>query len=273
MFTRKNGKAVVVTIEFPEDMAKCEKTLNNGLNSLVAFKAKWCGACHQFNGNVWNSLTKLKHRNMNLISVDSEVAPEVVRKLNVSPPQFYPTIMLVGNDGKAATFKGPEGETNAMPRKNTPSEDKKMFTTLVTAKTPNLENESLKNMSVKNTSVKNSSKNNSVVKINMKNEISIPRANKSQSLKNRENIQSLAKSPFAETSTPSMSSTANRTVRVESVADDLIASRSRSPTATSDVVGKMKGGRMLKAIKDKTAALKAMLRQTYNTVTRRRSRK
>lgn len=241
MFSRKN-KGVVITIEFPEDLAKCEKTLKNGLNSLVAFKAKWCGACHQFNDKVWNSLEKTKNRNMNLISVDSEIAPKIIRIMNMKSPEYYPTLTVTGKDGKAATFQDENGQsTNAMPRQQSLPEDKKFLTQLVTSKTPNV----------------------NTAKLSMKNESSIPRS-----------LNSLAKSPFTETVTPSIT-TSNRTVRtiplesVSSVANDLIASQNPgSPTATSGVVEKMKGG-MLRAIQRKTAALKLMLRQA----TRRRSRK
>jgi hypothetical protein len=263
MFTRKTekGKGIVMTIEFPEDIAKCEKTLKNGMNSLVAFKAKWCGACHQFNDGVWNSLTKMKNRNMNLISVDSEIAPKVIRIMNMKSPEYYPTLTVTGKDGKAASFKDENGNsTNAMPRQNSLPEDKAFLSQLLTSKSPN-----------------------SIAKVNLDKEKSVPRALSTPNTTAK--INSLARSPFTETVIPSISETANRSVRVESVrsvgpsqsiADDLVASQSgapRSPTATSGVIGSMKGGRMLRAIKQKTASLKAMLRQTYKTVTRRRSRK
>jgi len=283
MFSRKQGKGVVVTIEFPEDVFKCEETLKNGLNSLVAFKAKWCGACHQFNDNVWNDLTKTKNRNMNLISVDSEVAPKVIQIMNMKSPEYYPTLTVAGKDGKAATFKDEKGNsTNAMPRQESMPEDKKFLTQLITAKKPDFNNNPV--------NYSNNHNNKEIVTINLSKEVSTPRSNKTpnNTPNNTAKIHSLARSPFTETVIPSMSATSNRsrepignlsrTVTVEpmnpaSVSEDLIKSKTGAPTGSSGVLQTMKGGRLLRAIKEKTAALKAMMKQAYRGVTRRRSRK
>lgn len=257
-----------MTIEFPSDITKCEKTLKNGLNSLVSFRAKWCGACHQFKDNVWNSLTSLKNRNMNLVSVDSNMAPKVIQIMGMkeSPP-FYPYNTVTGNDGKAATFKDEKGNsTNAMPRKETLPEDKKFLTQLITTNQPNM-----------NGTMNKSSNKKNMVKLNLSSEDSTPRAKITPQNNGSKKSNSLATSPVNyETIIPSLS---KRTVSVEpmnnpaSVSEDLVRSQSGAPTATSDAVGRMKGGRLLRAIKERTAALKTMLKQAYRGVTRRRSRK
>ena len=54
------------------------------------------------------------------------------------------------------------------------------------------------------------------------------------------------------------------------VAADLMASQTKSATATAGVIGNpMKGGRLLKAIRNKTASLNAMLRLRKSKKTRK----
>jgi hypothetical protein len=94
--------------------------------------AKWCGACHRFNKEVWSPLTKLKNKGLNLASVDSEYIGKT--SLANVPRKFFPTLMLVGRDKKPAEFKDENGEpTNAMPRKESLSEDRETLSALVQA--------------------------------------------------------------------------------------------------------------------------------------------
>ena len=123
-----------------------EKMLEKGPTTLVYINAKWCGACHGFTKNVWDPLTKLKNKSMNLAAVDSEMIGKT--SLASVPKKFYPTLLLVGKDKKAATFKDEMGlSTNAMPRASTLEEDKKVLTQLV--QTP------VSSMSVKNNTRRN----------------------------------------------------------------------------------------------------------------------
>jgi hypothetical protein len=94
--------------------------------------AKWCGACHRFNKEVWSPLTKLKNKGLNLASVDSEYIGKT--SLANVPRKFFPTLMLVGRDKKPAEFKDENGEpTNAMPRKESLTEDRETLSALVQA--------------------------------------------------------------------------------------------------------------------------------------------
>ena len=270
--TRKiNRKAGVLSVRSPAAVKSFERLLSKGPLTLVYVNAKWCGACHQFTDKVWNSLTKLKNKNMNLASVDSEVIGKT--SLASVPRKFFPTLMLVGKDGKPATFKDESGlPTNAMPRKNTLSEDKDAFTSLV--------------QNGMNSSMGVNENRSSITKmsVNLTRKNSLPRAN------NRPNgkapngkapngkapngkapngdISSLARSPFKEDTIPSVVNAMEslnkpviiKSMSVPSVADDLVASQTKSPTSTSGVVGAMKGGKMLRAIRNKTMSLKAMLK-------------
>lgn len=264
----------MVTVEFPKDIAKCENALNNGLRSLVLMKAKWCGACHQFNDNIWSSLIKTKKPTMNLISIDETVAKNT--SLASVPQDFFPKILLVGKDGKPATFKDEEGNsTNAMPRS---SNDKEVLTTLIKTPEPNTVNTNT------NTTKSNGKMFNSR---NLNSSMSPPRSNRTPSNSSNDKVMSLAKSPFKETvfpslvesnnqrtpanRTPANRTPVNRTIRIESVsgsapsvAEDLVSSQSKDKPIA------MRGGKMLRAIREKTAALKAMLTQSKRHTRRHR---
>ena len=126
--TRKNSH--VLNVRSGGAVKSFEKVLGKGPLTLVYVNAKWCGACHRFNDEVWEPLTKLKNRSVNLASVDSEMIGKT--SLANVPRSFYPTLMLVGKDKKPATFEDEEGKpTNAMPRNSTLSEDREALSNLV----------------------------------------------------------------------------------------------------------------------------------------------
>ena len=249
--TRKSGKGRVLSVRSSAAVKSFEKLLKTGPLTLVYVNAKWCGACHHFTDKVWGPVSQLKNKSVNMASVDSEMIGKT--SLASVPRKFFPTIMLVGKDGKAATFKDENGQpTNAMPRKNTLSEDKEVFSNLV--QTPAPSNASL-----------------------MKRSNSPPRASNSP---NAVNLQaSVGKSPFESNSQNENPSMVNEEINnvntkpimqrnsmmasVPDVASDLYASQTKASSASAGVVamkGGMSGGKMLRAIRNKTASLKAMLK-------------
>jgi len=128
--TKKQRKGQVLHVRSHSAVKAFESALGKGPLTLVYINAKWCGACHKFNDEVWSHLTKLKNRSVNLASVDSEMIGKT--SLANVPRKFYPTLMLVGKDKKPATFEDEEGNpTNAMPRNNTLSEDREALSNLV----------------------------------------------------------------------------------------------------------------------------------------------
>jgi len=262
---RASKKGSVLSVRSPSAVKSFEKLLKRGPLTLVYINAKWCGACHKFTDEVWSPLSKLKNKSVNMASLDSEMLNKT--NLNVTP-QYYPTLLLVGKDGKAATFKDENGQdTNAMPRNNTLSDDMKTLSTLVQTAPP-LENRV-------NTPYPRS---NSFAK-QMNNRNSAPR-----NINTPEN-PSLGKSPFEQSSeneNPSMfNEQVSRTVKsmplVPDVGTDLVMSQLKSISASAGLIDKdandakksMTGGKMLKAIRSKTASLKAMLRMRKRTTRRR----
>jgi hypothetical protein len=281
----------------------------NGNLTLVFVKADWCGACHKFNDEVWSNLTKLKKKNMNLASVDSEMIGKT--SLADVPRKFYPTLLLVGKDKKPATFVDEEGNpTNAMPRNASLSEDREAFSNLVqsnlphkTVSTPEL-SETIAN-TMNKTAPESAS---SLQPISTNDEmISPPLTNLSARGRNslsRNTLNNVGKSPFdsktgnvpsmmnementsQETipatvrslatavspvaSPATMLDTVQRTVtslpitanKAPDVGSDLIASQTKAASGSAGVIAKanMRGGRLLSAIRNKTASLKAMLK-------------
>jgi thiol-disulfide isomerase/thioredoxin len=268
--TRKNRKGShVIDVRSDGAVKLFEKALVKGPLTLVYVNAKWCGACHRFNDEVWSSLTKLKNKSVNLASVDSEYIGKT--SLAKVPRKFYPTLMLVGKDGKPATFQDEDGQpTNAMPRNSTLSEDREALSNLVV------------NPTVKTTVPQRMN--------------SLPRANV--------NVKSLAKSPFEPRNNKSINEIKNTTVNktmgnaassvspntpLEIINDtskskskqilssippdigaDLVASQTKSPTPTAAIVPEaIKGGAsVLDALKRSTASVRSML-QMRNRSTRK----
>lgn len=268
--TRKNRKGShVIDVRSDGAVKLFEKALVKGPLTLVYVNAKWCGACHRFNDEVWSSLTKLKNKSVNLASVDSEFIGKT--SLAKVPRKFYPTLMLVGKDGKPATFQDEDGQpTNAMPRNSTLSEDREALSNLVV------------NPTVKTTVPQRMN--------------SLPRANV--------NVKSLAKSPFEPRNNKSINEIKNTTVNktmgnaVSSVSPntpleitsdnskskskqilssippdigaDLVASQTKSPTPTAAIVPEAikGGGSVLDALKRSTASMRSML-QMRNRSTRK----
>jgi hypothetical protein len=277
--TRRNKKgSKILDVRSDGAVKLFEKALVKGPLTLVYVNAKWCGACHRFNDEVWSPLTKLKNRSVNLASVDSEYIGKT--SLANVPRKFYPTLMLVGKDKKPATFEDEEGQpTNAMPRNPTLAQDKEALSNLVvnpTVKTnlslpsntpavPNLAVNSLKRI---NSPPRASVTMNSLLPKPMN---SPPRANVTKS--------SLAKSPFEAMDTPVFS---NSPATIKTMDNTRMNSKkimsSNPPDIGADLVASQKqamplpiqGGGLLNAIKGKTAQLKSMLQMRKHLTRRNR---
>lgn len=273
--TRKNRKGShVIDVRSDGAVKLFEKALVKGPLTLVYVNAKWCGACHRFNDEVWSSLTKLKNKSVNLASVDSEFIGKT--SLAKVPRKFYPTLMLVGKDGKPATFQDEDGQpTNAMPRNSTLSEDREALSNLVV--NPTLKTTVPQRMN------------------------SLPRANV--------NVKSLAKSPFeprdnksineikntpvnktmgnatssvsidapSELIGDSLKNNASKSKQILSsippnIGADLVASQTKSPTPTAAIVPQaIKGGAsVLDAIKHSTSSMRSMLQMRNRSTQRNR---
>lgn len=273
--TRKNRKGShVIDVRSDGAVKLFEKALVKGPLTLVYVNAKWCGACHRFNDEVWSSLTKLKNKSVNLASVDSEFIGKT--SLAKVPRKFYPTLMLVGKDGKPATFKDEEGQpTNAMPRNSTLSEDREALSNLVVNPTlkPTLPQR------------RNSPPRANVTVKSLARSPFEPRDNKSvNEIKNTVVNKSMGNSEsktMPEEIIGTMEGNQSKSKQILSsnppdIGADLVASQTKSPTPTAALVPvSIKGGSsgstgLLDTLQRKTASMRSMLQMRHST---RRNRK
>jgi hypothetical protein len=277
--TRRNKKgSKILDVRSDGAVKLFEKALVKGPLTLVYVNAKWCGACHRFNDEVWSPLTKLKNRSVNLASVDSEYIGKT--SLANVPRKFYPTLMLVGKDKKPATFEDEEGQpTNAMPRNPTLAQDKEALSNLVVNPTVKT-NLSLPSNSpaVPNVAVNNLQRMNSPPRASVTMNSLLPKAMNSPPRANFTK-NSLAKSPFEAMDTPVFS---NSPETIKTMDNTRINSKkimsSNPPDIGADLVASQKqamplpiqGGGLLNAIKGKTAQLKSMLQMRKHLTRRNR---
>jgi thioredoxin-like negative regulator of GroEL len=109
----KNSKTVDVRSR--KDVASLENIIKGGPITIVLIYADWCGHCTRFKENVWSKLLENSH-NAKLASIHHDQLENT--SLKDAKIKGYPSVLVVGKDGKPAVFKGPAGEeepTNAMP--------------------------------------------------------------------------------------------------------------------------------------------------------------
>jgi len=253
--TRRNGrKPRVLDVRSRGAVKAFENLIVQGPLTLVYVNAKWCGACHRFNKEVWSPLTKLKNKGLNLASVDSEY----INKTSLAnvPRKFFPTLMLVGRDKKPAEFKDENGQpTNAMPRKESLTEDRETLSALVQApmnhplanantqakeealgpiQTETLVNDDTPTNPVDEEvqrTITNMPLNMSAKRNTMKNTPASPFE------KDSEEVPSMVNVPSAPSATPTNKTFKSRPrSSAPNVASDLLASQSGSPTGTAAVL-------------------------------------
>ncbi len=121
-----------------------EDLLGKGPLTLVLVYADWCGACHRFRENTWKDIQNLPNKSVNLMSVREDVFPET--SLKNTKINYYPSLLLVGNDKKPAEFTSPKGEvTNALPNNS-----KELLTKIVTSPLPETASEMVKSVNKEN---------------------------------------------------------------------------------------------------------------------------
>jgi hypothetical protein len=286
---RQNRNTKVLDVRSPAGVKMFEKLIVNGNLTMVLVKAKWCGACHRFNDEVWSHLTKLKNKSMNLAAVDSEMIGQT--SLANVPRKFYPTLLLVGKDKKPATFIDEDGSpTNSMPRNASLSEDRETLSKLVQTPKNNLPNanslpaqpntsvESLMTPATARPNTPATARPNTPVSDEAEQYSSPPLSNfvargrNSVSRNSGKLSNSVGVSPFKNKATPVPSVANQESMMPQTVTEvkasmppdvgsDLVATQTDSSTGTASVLKTAtKGGRLLNAIRNKTASLRAMLK-------------
>ena len=285
--TRKGqtGGRKVLDARSNKDIKLFENMIVTGPLTLVFAKLEGCGPCQRFNSEVWSHLTKLKKRGMNLASIDSELIKNT--SLANVPRKFYPTLLLVGKDKKAAIFKDENGQpTNAMPRKPTLEEDKKALSALVQSPTSNeMVTSALAPMNATPFSTEPMEKDEDILPSESSRTITL---NALRNSPPRQILNTPGSLYDEEPEVPSLMNTmasikknnktqARRRSTVPDVATDLIATQMSIPVAsagiiareTSDQMKPQTGGTLLRAIRKQNAAYKAVLDMRKNKKTMR----
>jgi len=290
--TRKS-RASNLDVRSDGSIKMLEKAIVNGPLTVVFVKLEGCGPCEQFNEEVWSPLTKLKNRSVNLARVDSQTFRKT--SLAETPPKFYPTLLLVGKDGKPATFKDKDGSlTHAMPRNNTLSEDKKTLSELIqnpTIKSPETLMATLPGMAtppamatqpIMENIPRNSPPRANMGKLlrnNTMNSRSLNSSVKNNTMNSRSlnNTMNKLKSPFntpsqnlSTNSKPIMMPTQILASNPPDVGADLISSQSRNISQPRKEEQIVKGGKMLQALRSKASSIKALLRLREPRLTRKK---
>ena len=122
------AKKTSVDVRSKKDVGEFEKTLSLGPITLVLVYADWCGHCKHFKEDIWNGLQNLPNKKVNLASVHYDQLENTSQKN--AKINGYPSLLVIGNDKKPATFNDTNGEvTNALPD----SRNKEMLETMVTS--------------------------------------------------------------------------------------------------------------------------------------------
>ena len=108
------GKKKSVDVRSSKDVKELETTIQTGPITIVLVYADWCGHCTRFKEYIWSQLLS-KPRKVNLASIHHDQLENT--SLRDAKIKGYPSVLVVGKDGKPAVFKGDSDMevTNAMP--------------------------------------------------------------------------------------------------------------------------------------------------------------
>ncbi len=130
---RKRG---VPDIRSAKDMGLLKEVLGNHPLTLVLIYADWCGHCHTYKDSTWKELANTPNRKVGLAQLNSDVLPE--SPFSNAKIQGYPSVLVVGKDGKPAEFVEDGDPTNALPN----SRDTAAMKEFITAPDPSALNAS-----------------------------------------------------------------------------------------------------------------------------------
>ena len=111
-----------------KDVPILESLIKKGPMIIVLVHADWCGHCQTFKDKVWNKVPNSSSNTINTASIHHDMLDKT--SLSGAKLEGYPSLLLVGKDGKPAEYKNTNGEsTNAMPQPATAEDLNKMVNT------------------------------------------------------------------------------------------------------------------------------------------------
>ena len=94
---------------------------------VVLVYADWCPHCHTYKDEIWKHLISASKRKVGLASIQAEQLKHT--PLANAKLKGYPSVLLIGKDGKPAEFEGEDGNpTNALPNARNREMMEKMVT-------------------------------------------------------------------------------------------------------------------------------------------------
>jgi len=114
--SNKTRKSSILDVRSKGAMSKLEKMMKKMTVVLVLVYADWCPHCHTYKDEVWSKVKAMRKKNssVGIAAVNEKVmqdSPFSTAKIN-----GYPSLLLIGKDGKLAEFKDESGQpTNALP--------------------------------------------------------------------------------------------------------------------------------------------------------------
>ena len=112
-----------------KDVPLLEALIKKGPMAVILIHADWCGHCQTFKDKVWNQVPNSSSNTINTASIHHDMLDKT--SLANAKLEGYPSLLLVGKDGKPAEYKNNGKETNAMPQPSTAEDLKKIVTTPV----------------------------------------------------------------------------------------------------------------------------------------------
>ena len=111
-------RASILDITSKGMMGKLEKMMKKMTVVLVLVYADWCPHCHTYKKDVWSKVKAMHKKHKGKKVGIAAVNEKVLKDSPVSSAKIngYPSLLLLGKDGKLAEFKDEAGQaTNALP--------------------------------------------------------------------------------------------------------------------------------------------------------------
>jgi thiol-disulfide isomerase/thioredoxin len=180
--SRRSKTTKRLDVRSTKDVPLLEALIKKGPMVIVLVHADWCGHCQTFKDKVWNKVPNSSSNTINTASIHHDMLEKT--SLAKAKLEGYPSLLLVGKDGKPAEYTNNGKETNAMPQPSTAEELNKIVTTPVNNNSNSNSNSNLGNANELNSNTNNNTNTNNT---NTNNANSLSTASNILSMNNNSN--------------------------------------------------------------------------------------